>query len=261
MLDIKFKVDKDLLAREIIYKSNMPVDLANELWRKYNDSYIKIQMQSNVPGIDENIIKELQQQPYFEQQLKLANKNLARIKNCWAKNKSIIEKFLSDTLRLNLKLNLLCYIVPPNLNAGHNIGNNTFVWGHTLGEKDANYDLVYLVHESLHSHFDKDNISHAIIEKISDIELSKFLNKSKIGYEPHSFTLKYHVRIFPFWNLYLNRTTSEIAEEQKFQNIQYNTKKFEKYRDVLSKMNIDEFIDFLKDHIGTVKFTSHYKIV
>ena len=31
-----------------------------------------------------------------------------------------------------------------------------------------NYDLVYLVHEYLHSYFENDYLSHSIIEEIAD---------------------------------------------------------------------------------------------
>lgn len=260
MLNINFEVNSNILAREIISRSNMPTEFANYLWGKYNSSYIKIQRHVMAEDIDINIIQELQQKTFFQDYLKQSNENLIRIKQNWIQNREIINKFLLEIIKTEFNLDVTCNIVSPNLNAGHNIGNNSFVWGHTKGLKDANYDLVYLVHESLHSYFEHDNLSHSIIEEISDIELSKMLNKTKCGYSCHNFTIENHVKIFPFWNLYLNRKIEEIKLEQKNRNITYKINNFEKFRDEITKMDIKNFLDFLKDKIKTVNFESFYII-
>lgn len=261
MLNINFKVDNDLLAREMISKSVMPVEYANYLFDKYNCSYIKIQRQMTVESIDIKIIQELQQQSFFKDYLRLANENLVRIKQNWMKNEEIINKFLLKIMKINFDLNVMCNIVSPQLNSGHSIGKNSFVWGHTKGLEDSNYDLVYLVHESLHSYFNKDNLSHAIIEEISDIELSKLLNKTEIGYECHNFTLENHIKIFPFWNLYLLKDNKEIEKEQKNRNIEYTINSFEKFRNNIQTMNINQFINFLREKIDKIKFRTLHKII
>lgn len=260
MLNINFKVDNNILAREMISKSIMPVEYANYLWDRYNSSYIKLQKQINVEDIDVKIIQDLQQQLFFKDFLKQANENLIRIKQKWIQNEEKINKFLLKIMKCDFDLNLTCYIVSPRLNSGHNIGNNSFIWGHTKGLKDINYDLVYLVHESLHAYFSKDNLSHAIIEEISDIELSKLLNKTETGYECHNFTLEDHIKIFPFWNLYLSKDIKEIEKEQKNRNIEYEIYSFEKFRSDIQKMDINQFIIFLKNKIDKINFKTLYKI-
>ena len=139
------------------------------------------------------------------------------------------------------------YIVPPSFYRGRNIGNNYFIYGHPNGLQDENYDLVYLVHESLHSIFPKDYISHAIIENITDIELCKYLNQSKVGYETHKDkqTQEAHAQIFPYWNLYLNKNEEQIKEEQELLNINYDISEYEPFRERISKMNIVEFTNFV----------------
>ena len=143
---------------------------------------------------------------------------------------------------------------------GKNIKNNCFIWGHMDGLDNENYDLVYMVHESLHSYFEWNNLTHAIIENITDVELAKYLNNSKSGYVYHDFTQDMHVRIYPFWNLYLNKPVEDIKEDMKITHIKYDVKKFERYRSALSTMNIDAFVEFLKNNVDNVKYDVMYKI-
>ena len=44
---------------------------------------------------------------------------------------------------------------------------------------------------------------------------------------------------------YLNKGKTEIERENKINNISYDIKDFEKYRTKISRMNIDEFVEFL----------------
>ena len=260
MLKINLKFDKNIMAREMISKSRMPVDFANYLWEKYNSSYTLLKQNINANDIDFNIIKEIKNQGFFEKNVALAKKNLKRINNNWKNKQDYINEFLSKIFKNTLDITTTGYIVSPNIRSGHNIGNNEFVWGHDQGMQDCNYDLVYLVHESLHSIFDLDNLSHVIIENICDIELAKSLNNSKIGYKGHKFLYDYHSKILPYWNLYLNRSQKEIIEEQKSQNAKYNANDFEKYRKELANMDIYKFIKFAKHTIGKLDIEEQFKV-
>lgn len=261
MLNIKFRVDKNILTREIISKSCMPTDLANFLWSKYNSSYVQLQKNILADEIDLNILLELQSQNFFKKAYYDATQNSKRIEKGWVLNKEKINSFLFKALKTDCNLNVLCYIVSPDIKAGHSIGNNSFVWGHEKGVECLNYDLVYLVHESLHSFFPNDSISHTIIENIADIELSKYLNNTELGYEGHSYLIKNHIAIFPFWNLYLNKTISEIKQLQKIQGIKYKIEKFEHDRDYLSKSDINGFLNFIKEKIDSVNYITSYEII
>lgn len=261
MLNIKFKIDKDMLSRIMISLNAMPTETANYLWLKYNSSYRLIQQSITSEDIDQNIIKELQQQSFFSETLLQAKENCKRVEKIWETKQLEINNYLKDIIRIDFSLNMTAYIVSPSMHVGVYLGNNCFAWGHSNGLKDNNYDLVYLVHESLHSFFESDNVSHAIIENISDIELSKILNNKKIGYKCHNFTKEEHIKIFPFWNLYLNKSKKEIKEEQDILNIQYDIESVEHYREKISKMNIKEFIEFVKSKIGSIKLNSFYQLI
>ena len=236
----------DLMARLIISKNKMPIEFANYLWDKYRLSYIYLQKDFKSDEIDNNIVKELQQQKFFKQLCEGANKNLERIEDNWQKNKSKINLFLDNIFKKNFTLNQTAIIVDPSLCAGMNIGNDQFVWGHKNSLFDKNYDLVYLVHESLHSYFPNNTLTHAIIENIADIELSKYLNNTDKPYDCHEYTKMQHIKILPFWNIYLNKSREDIEKENKISNITYNVNDFAKYKPQIKNKNIDNFVEFLE---------------
>ena len=246
MLNIKFKTDIDLMARLMISKNKMPTEFANYLWDKYRLSYIYLQKDFKSDEIDNNITKELEQQKFFKQLCEGANKNLERIEDNWQKNKSKINLFLDNIFKKDFTLNETAIIVDPSLCVGMNIGNDQFVWGHKNSLFDKNYDLVYLVHESLHSYFPNNTLTHAIIEKIADIELSKYLNNTDKPYDCHEYTKMQHIKILPFWNIYLNKSRDGIEKENKDSNITYDLDDFAKYETQIKNMNIDSFTKFLE---------------
>ena len=245
MLEIEFKTDKEILARAMISKNAMPMDFAKYLFQKYRTSYLLLQNNLMEKEIDGNLLLELTQQKFFEEYINEAKENLLRMQENWQTNKDKINMFLDRIFKKNFILKTTAFIVPPSLNRGINIGNNQFVYGHINGLKDENYDLVYLVHEALHSYFKNDIISHSIIEKIADIELAKFLNNNELSYECHNFTKTMHIKILPFWNLYLNKPVDLIKKENKQQNIIYDIDSFKCYENEIKEMDIDAFVQFL----------------
>ena len=245
MLNIRFQIDDNIMAKIMISKSMMPKKFAHYLWDNYKISYSLLIKDIKSNEINNNIILELQQQDFFKISYEKAKKNLERIQNNWEKNSDRINLFLNKIFKKEFTLDLSCIIVPPSLNTGTSIENNQIVWGHVNGVNDNNYDLVYLVHESLHSYFEKNDLTHTIIENIADIELAKFLNKTN-SYEGHPDLKPMHIKILPFWNLYLNKKQEDIVRENKINNIAYNLKDFVEYKTKIKNLNIDEFVEFLE---------------
>ena len=247
MIKINFEVDEDVIARYMISSSRMPKDIANYLWDKYRDAYVALKYNPKCENIDESILNELKNQQFFKECLIESYQNLDRIKSNWEKKEKQVNHFLTDLCRKEIDINLTAYILSPKMCTGVNVGNNTFFWGHKRGLEDENYDIVYLIHEALHSKFDKDNLSHAIIEKIADVELAKHLSGGVEHYKFHDFTKKQHMELFPYWTLYLNRSLIEIEQNQNYEKIFYNPAEFEYLREKLSIMDIDEFVDFVQE--------------
>ena len=247
MLNIKFKIDKDIMAKLVISKNLMPIPFANYIYDKYKSSYLLLLRNSKSNKIDNNIILELQQQDFFKQYLNEANQNLARIENNWIKYKDKINEYLAKIFKKDFAIDTTAIIVCPALNTGTNLENNTIAWGHQKGLDDAFYDLIYLVHESLHSYFKMDEITHAIIENIADFELTKLLNDSEKGYPGHEYLKMLHIKILPFWNIYLEKKKADIEKTNAINNISYDQSAFDKYKSKIKNMNIDDFVTFLEE--------------
>lgn len=99
MLNITFKIDKNIIARFVISKNIMKREYANYLWSKYQFSYMKLQHKVLDNTIDNNIILELQQQDFFNDYLKDAEENLKRIENYWQANKDKINTYLEKIFK------------------------------------------------------------------------------------------------------------------------------------------------------------------
>ncbi len=262
MLNIEFKVDEDIIAREVIARSFMPNNFADYLWDKYRLSYMILQKSptSDDKALDKNIINELKQQDFFKNIIKQSEENCTRISNMWNKSCDKINSFLKKILKEEFGLNMTAYIISPKLKVGRNIHDNKFIWGHSDGLRDNSYDLVYLVHESLHSFFPRNNLTHAIIENISDVELARYLNNSLDHYDYHPHTQSEHIKIYPFWNLYLGLTKQEILKRQEFDKIKYDIDIYEKYREEMSKLNITEFYERMANITSNIKYDNCYFI-
>ena len=68
MLKIDFLVCEDVIAREMISKSRMPVEFANYLWNRYKQAYMELQhnLMCDKNLIDYGIISELKEQEFFK---------------------------------------------------------------------------------------------------------------------------------------------------------------------------------------------------
>ena len=61
--------------------------------------------------------------------------------------------------------------------------------------------------------------------------------------------------------MYLNRTKEEIKADQQYTKINYDIEKYENEREVLTKLNINEFIEFLKEKSSKIEFETYYEII
>ena len=265
MLNIKFKTDKDIMAKLVISKNLMPIPFANYIYDKYKSSYLLLLRNSKSNKIDNNIILELQQQVFFKQYLNEANQNLERIETNWIKYKDKINAYLSKILKKDFTIDTTAIIVCPALNTGTNLRNNTIAWGHQKGLDDAFYDLIYLVHECLHSYFKRDEITHTIIENIADIGLAKNLENKDVSFDDcHSYIKMLHIKILPFWNIYLEKKKADIEKTNAINNISYDQSAFDKYKSKIKNMNIDDFVTFLEeldlDELVNIKSSYSIKI-
>ncbi len=132
----------------------------------------------------------------------------------WNKNCKETNRIVEELTGLNLNKTFTVYLTHPSQRNGVYLGKNKIAWGHS--EKWKNYTTVYLWHEILHSYFDLSDLSHAIIELITDEEMRSRLNNSK--YPPfvgHEYLSKLKKKLLPPWKQYLKSDKKDI---KKFQN-------------------------------------------
>ena len=151
---------------------------------------------------------------------------------------------------LNLESHII-YISP--LNNGQNLGNNEISWGDEKGKEDPNYDLVYIYHELLHTLFadcaQKDEkVSHSLIQFFTDWELCGFLNNNQKKYEIHSYLQTIMTSIYPFMQIYFNKTKEIIQKEMDTDNRFFELNNYEQYRNILSKLNCFEMFEWFNNN-------------
>ncbi|MBI2019365.1 hypothetical protein HYS95_01690 [Candidatus Daviesbacteria bacterium] len=94
---------------------------------------------------------------------------------------------------------------PPQFKKWAVSGDNDIAWGHA--PEWNNYATVYLWHEALHSYLDYTDLSHALIQFVTDNELRVRLNKGDT-YPPFVG----HKDLFPLMNKLLPNWQSYLAE-------------------------------------------------
>ncbi len=145
----------------------------------------------------------------------------------WLNNFEKTASIVGDITGLIFLKKLPVTVFHPAICAGANIGDH-ILWG---GREDwPNYTTVYLWHETLHSYFPKNGLTHAIIQLIIDNELNFRLNG--VQYPPftgHSSLFEIMTRLLPDFREYLGESHRNI--------FQFCTAMTEKYPE-FSKLNL-----------------------
>lgn len=233
-MKFNFVVDKACVALNIIEKKLISAELASFLMEKYPQEYAQIMEHRfyydkdlyNYAIIQETINSE-EFEPFFTK----CQLDSERIQTNLKEYQQRIEEFLNKLCKMELpNYELTALIVPwGGVSFQH---NKSFIWGHEKGSKDKFYDLVYIYHEALHQIFKLGDVSHCIIEQLSDCRLAKFLNPElKQGYKGHKKLLTLHSELDEIFKVFFGEIKSE----------KYNNKKFR-------KMNILEFEEYLLVH-------------
>ncbi len=126
----------------------------------------------------------------------------------WDKNYEITQNYI-DSLGINVEGEFNIWLAHPGLKAGTNMGNRNIIWSYqTLWE---NYNTVYIWHEILHSYFEPGEITHALIELITDEEMRMRLNGGSYPpYVGHKNLVSIKDRILPMWKDYLSSESTNI---------------------------------------------------
>ena len=215
-----FKVDKFVVALNIIERKLIDLEFENYLSKSFTKDYNKI-INRDCDYLQDlfklPIIKETLKYKDFDKIFKECKENSVRIKQNWGKYKQEIEEFLNIKCKTKLPdLDLTVYIVPWG---GHSfVGSNSLIWGHKKGYKDKFYDLVYLYHEALHHLFKLNDISHCLIEKLTDNMLAKHFHPELInGYCGHKNLQELSKILEKYFNLYFNKNSNKFSNMNIFE--------------------------------------------
>lgn len=253
-----FKVDKLNVALNSIEKKFIDTEFAEYLCKKYEKDYKRIRNRdvfydedcSNMP-----IIQEVLKYKDFDKLVKKCEENCLRIQANLNEYKQEIELFLNKMSKTKLpNLNLDVRIVPWG---GFSIYNtNIVVWGHEKGYKDKFYDLVYLYHEVLHKVFKREDISHCIIQELTDTKLANhFHPEMKDGYEKHAYIHDLQNNMQPFFDLYYGTPKNEVLKQLE------NDCKFDLY-DLVKKIKKDlSIIDIFEFEKFMLKYSKKLEIL
>jgi hypothetical protein len=136
----------------------------------------------------------------------------------WQKNLDKTSSIIGELTGLDLNRQFTIIITHPSLRNGYSLGqiNNSYTidWG--TSEEWPNYITVYLWHEILHSYFEMNDSTHALIQLITDNELLTRLNGGKYPpFEGHSNLIPRMKSILPKWQEYLLSPNKDILAFEK----------------------------------------------
>lgn len=151
--------------------------------------------------------KQLKEFQTLKRQTDIYNTYVSKIWNDqFLKTKNIISELTG--LELNKESHII--ITHPGLKNGKELNGKWIEWG---GYDDPNYNITYLWHEILHQYFDKSNLSHSVIELITDNELNKILTGNDY------LSIRGHRQLNPIkkclmddWKIYLSSTSKNIMD-------------------------------------------------
>lgn len=234
-----FVIDKKFILGGLLFNSkrNSPyIEICNKLWGKYTAAYDLVNR-----GIDYRELLLLDAKLYFKdvstQFLELIDEGLTYpevqqlyseaeiykewIEKAWGDSQVKVETELKSILKTELPTGpFKVLLVPFIIGGGRSLGNNIIFWGDKYAENERfpNYNIIYLVHEALHSIFGKSEIEHSIIEFISDNELRLRLNGEGEYFlcnginTGHSFLLEMEKKMLKDWKEYLGNPKININQ-------------------------------------------------
>ncbi len=158
-----------------------------------------------------NFLRQVENSSEFGRVRQQTQEYLESVKSQWERNYPKSSQTVSELTGLNLNKVVSVYVIHPGLMMGQYLGDDAIAWGHP--EDWQNYSTVYLWHEILHSYMDYTDLSHALIQLVTDNELRVQLNEGETypPFEGHENLFPLMNKLLPHWQAYL----AEIPEGGK----------------------------------------------
>ena len=161
----------------------------------------------------DNALEVIRQSQAYGRLIEETADYLKFVEQQWQQNEKKVLSIIQELTGLELpKSKIIVYLTHPKLKNGLAVDEKTIVWGHS--EDFKNYTTVYLSHELMHILTDLDNsqITHAIIELLTDNELRIQLNQkgTYFEYPGHSNLQPLTKKFLPRWKSYLKQEDKNI---------------------------------------------------
>ena len=198
----------------------------NEVWTNFEES---------------KIYKKIIKSEKFKKACEKRDEYFVSVQKNWNSYEEVISKFLKEDMRFDGSPEKLTVIITNH--GGFCLPEEEIIeWGHWRAEEDPAYDAVYLTHEYLHYYeyslsenlgLKTGNVTHAIIENITDVTLSKKLGGTPENYNCHKFTKVAHKLIDADFQKYLNKK-GKFKDMQLSDFFVYCSEKYHKKEEKLS---------------------------
>ena len=217
-MDIEFEINEYVILCCFLKKGN--TETLNRIWdefpqfRKEYRTLRKTRISTNTDHSGEEFVRIMYEYPEFKKIISETKIYADILEREWLDIREIIMKLLKNILRIDIQNKFKLYVVHPQLSSGwslHRFEKNAFIYGHH--DLWNNYNVVYLVHEALHSILPFGFIPHAIQQLACDNELRVQLNKihcelapnDKFEYDENTLVgskidIPMMKKILPYWN-------------------------------------------------------------
>lgn len=262
-MELKFIINDYILIWTLLFQptNNQTLNkLKQKLWKDYkedyNDAYkdkiLIFKDYKNFIPTNDNIYNIILEQRYYELLKNNTDKYRKELLKVW----DMYKRKINDCLKKSLRTNILPYdifIVNKDLNIiDSTIPNNKTRGNILIGRNDKNNlnlllnIILFILRKEIPIESADDNITKAVVELLVLNEIpTKLTNKSTyISGNPNLADLKRE--IYPYWLMYLGKKEEDLNKYMNRDKIYFDSSKY-KYNKRLSRMNIFEFIKYLKD--------------
>lgn len=150
------------------------------------------------------LIATLRQHEAFSDFVAETESNRGVVKNIWESAFECSSKIVHAITGLSLADRAYAvYVTHPDIPQGRYMPPDRIAWGSGASDHDT---IVYLWHEILHGVLQNNDYSHALIERVADIELRAALTGEPVNIAVgHQWLQPFHARIENDWREYLPR--------------------------------------------------------
>lgn len=176
-----------------------------------------------------------------------------KVQEKWNNLEPKVRQYFSEKLGIKEDKRIKVNVVNPKFNTGTNNLKDEIFWGHFRSESEPYYDVVYMMHESLHClypykknwNLEQCGICHGLIELATDNELRCLLEGNIQNYsEGHQDNNLRRNKLLPIWCAFLGKSEEEIEVLKKLQGADFSNYNKLLENKTIKQMNFSNLMDY-----------------